>query len=115
MHQLGHAQVGNGSEILHSPETAGGPLGLLKQAIHGLDVGIAAAVEHAAHHAGHAFLEGVGQTCERLQAAAARPGYPAQQVLLRLGGAVGGHGAALDLAQGLLQAPGPRAFQIGAL
>ena len=39
MRQLGHAQVGNGGEIFHSPEAPGGPLGLLEQAVHGLDIG----------------------------------------------------------------------------
>jgi hypothetical protein len=31
---------------------------LMEHAVHGFDIGVAVDVEHAAHHAGQAFLEG---------------------------------------------------------
>jgi hypothetical protein len=38
--------------------------------------GVAAAIGHAAHHAGQPFLEGVAQAFKGLQSTAAAPGYP---------------------------------------
>jgi len=97
--EFGYAQIGDGDEIGHGAEAA---LGLLEHSVHGLDIGVAATVEHAAHHAGQALLEGDGQAFKWFKTAAAGPGYPAQQILLGPAGAVGGHGTAIDLAQGLL-------------
>ncbi len=38
--ELGHAQVGDGDEVAHSPEAACCRLGLLQQAVHGLHIGV---------------------------------------------------------------------------
>lgn len=61
-------------------KTSANALGLLRQSIHRLHVGIAAVVQHAAHHPIDASLEGVGQLLERLGPAAPGPADPAQQV-----------------------------------
>ena len=47
--ELGHAQVGDGDEVLARPEAARGALGLLQQPVHRLDEGVAAVIDHAAH------------------------------------------------------------------
>jgi hypothetical protein len=50
---------------VRKPRAAG--LGLLERAVHCLDLGIAATVEHAAHDAGQAFLERHGELFERFE------------------------------------------------
>ena len=51
MLELGHSQVGDRDEVFRVTETSGGSFRLLQQAVHRLDVGVAAPVEHAAHDA----------------------------------------------------------------
>lgn len=58
--ELGHPQVSDGDEVLGRPEATGGGLGLLQEPIHGLDEGIAAAIEHAPHHAVEALMPLLG-------------------------------------------------------
>ena len=84
MCELGHAQVSDGDEVVGRSEAAGGALGLLQQAVHGLDEGIGAVVHHAADHPGEVFAQGLCQLLERFQARAACPAQPGSQIRLGL-------------------------------
>lgn len=53
MFELRPAQLGHGDEVLDVSEASGGDLNLLAQAIHRLDVGVAAFAENAVHNACH--------------------------------------------------------------
>lgn len=113
--ELGHPQVGDGDEVLGRPKAPSGGLGLLQQAIHCLDEGIAAAVEHAPHHAVEALDQGQGQAFERFQPAAPRPGQPGPQCQPGRRLVVARHRVGVHSPQCLLQSPGPRALQVRAL
>ena len=76
MFELGHTQVGDGNEVGRCAEAASGPLGLLEQAVHGLDEGIRAVVDHAPDDGIGALANGLGQFLERLEPAAPGPTQP---------------------------------------
>ncbi len=78
--ELGHAQVGDGDEVLARPEAARGALGLLHLPVHGLDEGVGAVVDHAAHDRVEAVLDRGRQLLERLQPTAPGPTHPGSQV-----------------------------------
>ena len=59
-------QVGNGDEIGCCPEALGSALDLLHQAVHDLDKGVAAVIEHAAHDRFEVGLERGCQVLERV-------------------------------------------------
>jgi hypothetical protein len=61
MFELGHTQIRDGDQVGDGSKTSGRALCLLQQSIHCLHVGIAAVVQHAAHHLVDALFEGVGQ------------------------------------------------------
>ena len=50
MLEPGHAQVRDGNEVAGCLESPGRSLGLLQQPVHGLDIRIAAFVQHPAHN-----------------------------------------------------------------
>lgn len=79
MLELGHTQVSDCDEVLDVSESSGGPLGLLEQAVHRFDIGVAAPVEHAAHHTAEVHFQGARQTLEGLQARAPCPIHPLVQ------------------------------------
>ena len=115
MLELGHAQVGDGDEVLARPEAARGALGLLQQPVHRLDEGVAAVIDHAAHHRVEPLLERGGQLLERLEPAAPRPAQPGPEVGCGLFDAVVRCGPRVHLAQRHLQPPRPRALERRAL
>lgn len=96
--ELGHAQVCNGDEVGAGSEAACGPFGLLQQAVHRLDEGVAAVIGHAAHHGVEPVLQGAGQLLERLEPAAPSPAQPGPQFRGGLIGVVVFPGARIDLA-----------------
>ena len=78
--ELGHAQVSNGNEVLARPEAPCGTLGLLQQAVHRLHEGIAAVIDHPAHHRRHPLAQGERQFLEGLKPAAPGPAQPGLEV-----------------------------------
>lgn len=71
--ELGHAQISDGDEVDGRLEAARGALGLLKRPVHGLDEGVGAVVDPAAHDGLKALGQREGELLERLRATAARP------------------------------------------
>lgn len=63
--KLGHAQVGDGDEVVACPEAPSRALGLLQQPIHGLDEGVATVNDHASDDRIEALLEGGGPRWQR--------------------------------------------------
>ena len=57
MRQLAQSQVGNGDEVGRVSKSACCSFGLLHHPVHGLDEGVAAVIEHAAHHRFEVRLE----------------------------------------------------------
>ncbi len=75
--ELGHAQIGNRNEVCGGFKASGGPFDLLQQAIHRLDIGVAAVVQHTAHHAIDALAQRGSEFLERLQPTTSGPTQPA--------------------------------------
>jgi len=113
--ELAHAQVGDADEGCRVLEAAGGTLGLLQQAVHGFDEGVAAVLEHASHNRIEVARQRGTQPFERVQSAAPRPDDPAPKVTGGRGRIAVQPGLRVDLAQPHLQPPGPRALEVGAL
>ncbi len=44
--ELGHAQIGDGQEVVHCPEATGSGLGLMEQSVRGFYEGVGATIEH---------------------------------------------------------------------
>lgn len=57
--ELGHAQVDNGNRVFHRSKTSGCCFSLLQQTVHGLDIGVAASVQHAPQDSRQVRLHGV--------------------------------------------------------
>ena len=80
MLKRGHAQVGDRDEVLGIPKAPSGGFSLLRQAVHRLDVGVAAPVKHAAHHPTEVFFQRRRQALEWFQPRAPRPAHPTWSV-----------------------------------
>lgn len=80
MRKLGHSQIRDGDKVGCGPETTRGSFCLLDQSIHGLNISIAAVVQHAAHYRVDALLQSNGELLERLQTATRRPTEPVRQL-----------------------------------
>jgi hypothetical protein len=101
----GHAQVGDGDEVLAGPESPGCPLGLLlKQPVHRLHEGVAAVNHHATDNRREALTQRGGGPPEGLKPAAPRPARPGPEVRARQLGTVVRSRSRLHLAQRHLQA-----------
>ncbi len=81
---FGHAQIGDGDEVGGCSKAFGSPLGLLQKSVHGIHVGVAAVVEHAAHDCAGMLFEGVGPLFERIQQATLGPTNPNTLILKAL-------------------------------
>ena len=115
MRELAQTQTGDGNEVGYSPESSCSALGSLQQPVHGFDEGVAAVIEHAAHHRVKVSLQGVGQPFEGVESTAPRPRYPGLQLGAGQLGLVVGARAGEDLAQCHLQPPGTRGLEVGPL
>ena len=115
MLELGHTQVRDGDEVRGGSEASGSTLGLLQQAVHRLHVGVAAVIQHAAHHPIEALLQRSGQLLERIEPTVPGPAEPAQQIRFGLHGAVFLSCFGINRSQGHLQPPSPRTLERGAL
>jgi len=67
MRQLAQSQVSNGDEVGRGSKSACSSFGLLHHPVHGLDEGVAAVIEHAAHDRIEVGLECRRQPLEGLQ------------------------------------------------
>ena len=99
MLELGHAQVGDGDEVGRCAKAPCGALGLLQQAVHGLDEGVGSVVDHAPHDGLGALGDRAGQLLERLEPAARCPAQPSVQVSAGKQRVVAGRSPCVDLAQ----------------
>ena len=115
MLELGHAQVGDGDEVVEVAEASGGGLRLLEPPVHRLDVGVAAPVEHAADHAAQVRLDRGAKPLEGFQARASGPADPLHQGASRDLFAVARRRLAVDEPQALLHPPRPRTLEARAL
>src|SRR5450631_3877688 len=115
MRELAQSQVGNRDEVGGGSVAAGGPLGLLQEPVHGLDEGVRAVIEHAAHDALEVLLERGAQTLERVEPAASCPADPALEVRCGLGLTVVRSCMGKYLAQAHLQPPGACGLEVGSL
>lgn len=97
MGELGHAQVDDGYEVGGRAKAHGRALGPLEKAVHGLDEGVAAVIEHPTRHGVQALLGGDGQLLEWLEPAAPRPTPPGPGAL-EIGALQPVHGVELRLA-----------------
>ena len=98
MSEFGHAQTGDSDEVGGSPKAARCSLGLLKHAVLGFDLGVAGAIEHAAHDAWQALAQRQRKLLKRLESAS-RARYPTLQRRLRRFRAVGSYGVPIGVPQ----------------